>query len=43
MSFFKWIGRVTLWILFLPAGLWRSVRHGRNKRHAELVAAMKDR
>ena len=36
-----WLGRVTLWIVFLPLGLWRSVRHGRKKseeRQAKLIA-----
>lgn len=29
-----WLGRVTLWIVFWPLGLWRSVRHGRKKSEA---------
>lgn len=36
-----WLGRVSLWVLFLPLGLWRSVRHGRKqseKRQARLLA-----
>ncbi len=36
-----WLGRVTLWIVFLPLGLWRSVRHGRKqseRRQAALIA-----
>lgn len=37
----KWAARVALWIVFWPVGLWRSIRHGRNRRHAELVAALK--
>lgn len=24
-----WVGRVFLWLVFWPAGLWRSIRHGR--------------
>jgi hypothetical protein len=28
----KWLGRVSLWLLFLPVGLWRSVRHSRKNR-----------
>ena len=23
-----WAGRVLLWLVFWPAGLWRSIRHG---------------
>jgi hypothetical protein len=41
-----WLGRVTLWILFLPLGIWRSVVHGRKKserRQAKLLAAELDR
>lgn len=37
-----WLGRVTLWIVFLPLGLWRSVRHGKKqseKRQAKLLAS----
>lgn len=37
----KWLGRVTLWLVFWPVGLWRSVVHGRRKhekRQAELIA-----
>jgi hypothetical protein len=36
-----WLGRVTLWLVFLPLGLWRSIRHGRKqseKRQARLIA-----
>lgn len=36
-----WLGRVTLWVLFFPLGLWRSVRHGRKeseRRQAKLIA-----
>lgn len=28
----KWAGRLLLWVLFFPLGLWRSIRHGANKR-----------
>lgn len=27
-----WLGRVCLWLLFFPLGIWRSVAHSRNKR-----------
>lgn len=30
--FTKWLGRVTLWIVFWPFGLWRSIVHGQRKR-----------
>ena len=36
-----WAGRVLLWIVFLPLGLWRSVRHGKKqseRRQAKLIA-----
>jgi len=39
---FTWLGRVTLWVLLPPVGLWRSVRHGRKtseRRQAKLLAA----
>lgn len=28
----KWLGRVTLWLVFWPVGLWRSIVHGQDKR-----------
>lgn len=28
----KWAGRVGLWLIMWPIGLWRSVVHGQNKR-----------
>jgi hypothetical protein len=31
----KWLGRVSLWVLFFPLGLWRSVRHGRKTSEAK--------
>ena len=36
-----WLGRVILWIVFLPLGLWRSIRHGKKqseRRSAALLA-----
>jgi hypothetical protein len=36
-----WLGRVSLWLLFLPLGLWRSIRHGKKqseRRQAKLIA-----
>lgn len=41
MNPFTWIGRVLLWLIFWPVGLWRSLAHGRNRRHKELVRAIK--
>ena len=26
---FTWFGRVCLWLVFWPVGLWRSIHHGR--------------
>lgn len=28
----KWVGRVLLWVFFLPLGIWRSVRHQQKTR-----------
>jgi hypothetical protein len=36
-----WFGRVSLWLLFLPLGLWRSIHHGKKqseRRQAKLIA-----
>jgi hypothetical protein len=38
MRFLKWLGRVTLWFVFLPIGLWRSIRHGQRKAIQRAVA-----
>lgn len=32
----KWVGRVCMWLLFWPLGLWRSIVHGRNARDAKM-------
>jgi hypothetical protein len=29
-----WAGRVALWLVFWPVGLWRSLRRGRKQREA---------
>jgi hypothetical protein len=34
-------GRILLWILFWPIGLWRSLVHGRKKRDRQLVDALR--
>jgi len=41
MGFITWLGRVTLWFVFLPLGLWRSVRHGRKKSEKRVIEAMR--
>jgi hypothetical protein len=38
-AFIKWLGRVLLWLVFLPVGIWRSIRHSRKKAVAEAVKA----
>ena len=35
---FLWLGRVTLWFLLLPIGLWRSIHHGRKKTERRIIA-----
>lgn len=42
-NFVKWLGRVMLWLVFLPLGLWRSIRHGRKKDLARLEKALRGR
>jgi hypothetical protein len=37
MRFFAWCGRVLLWFVFLPLGLWRSIRHGRRKSEQRIL------
>lgn len=37
---FFWVGRVLLWIVFWPLGLWRSIRHGRKKSERRILAEM---
>lgn len=32
-----WIGRIFLWIVFLPLGIWRSLRHHRKKGERRTV------
>ncbi len=27
----RWLGRVCLWLIFWPVGLWRSARHSGEK------------
>ncbi len=42
-SFMKWCGRVTLWLVFLPLGLWRSIKHGQKQRQERLLHDMRQR
>ena len=37
MRVFTWFGRVLLWVVFLPVGLWRSIHHGRRKETERLT------
>lgn len=39
---FFFTGRVMLWLVFWPLGLWRSVRHGRKKSERRIIEAMRD-
>lgn len=32
-----WLGRVGLWLVFWPVGLWRSLRHGRRKDRDRII------
>lgn len=43
MGFLKWLGRVVLWILLLPVGIWRSFRHGRKKSEKKILKAIEGR
>lgn len=43
MGFLKWLGRVALWFVFLPVGLWRSIRHGRKKTEARIIEEIRAR
>jgi len=36
----RWIGRVLLWFVLLPVGIWRSVRHGRRKSEQRIIAEL---
>jgi hypothetical protein len=40
LGFIKWLGRVFLWLVFLPLGLWRSIRHGRKKSEERILKAI---
>jgi hypothetical protein len=34
---FRWMGRVLLWVLFFPLGIWRSVvNHSRKKERRRM-------
>ncbi len=32
----KWMGRVSLWLLMWPLGLWRSYRHSQSKQESRM-------
>ena len=36
----KRTGRIALWVLFFPLGIWRSVRHGAKKDRRALETAI---
>lgn len=36
-----WLGRVALWILILPVGIWRSLVHHRKKGQRKAVEEMR--
>ena len=36
----KFTGRILLWILFWPIGMWRSITHHGDKRNDKMIAAM---
>ena len=40
-GFTKWAGRLTLWMLCWPLGLWRSYRHGKRRDQQGLVEALR--
>jgi hypothetical protein len=40
-DFTKWVGRVTLWLLFWPIGLWRSIHHSHTKRDKRIIEELK--
>lgn len=42
MNVFTWSGRVFLWIFLTPIGLWRSIRHGRNKDVRRIEKAIRE-
>lgn len=35
----KWLGRVLLWVVFLPAGIWRSWTNHKKKERRQQNAA----
>jgi hypothetical protein len=37
----KKVGRIVLWIVLLPVGLWRSIVHGRKKRDRRLLERLR--
>lgn len=41
MGPFTWLGRMILWIVFFPLGIWRSLRHHRKKAENRAVRRMR--
>ena len=35
-----WLGRVLLWFILLPVGIWRSIHHGRRKSERRIIAEL---
>jgi hypothetical protein len=40
---FRWLGRILLWIVFLPLGIWRSIRHGRKASERKILREIERR
>lgn len=38
-----WLGRISLWVLILPVGIWRSLRHHRKKGERRTLAKLEKR
>lgn len=36
-----WLGRVTLWVVVFPLGVWRSLRHHRKKGARKTVKQLR--
>lgn len=37
---FLWFGRVLLWFVLLPVGIWRSTHHGRRKSERRIITEL---
>jgi hypothetical protein len=38
----KRLGRIFLWLVFFPAGIWRSIRHGQAKDRKRLEKLIRE-